>query len=162
MNLTTPSIRHILAPHDFSEVAEYALTYALFLAEKVGARVTLLHVYDDSPYGYPDARMTRDEFEMAVKESAACSLDAIQARARGLNIDVDASLRRGRPWEQIVAVAAETRADLIVMGTHGRRGVARALIGSVAEKVVRMAACPVLAVHFPASDHERAVVAERP
>ncbi len=162
MNLTTPSIRHILAPHDFSEVAEYALKHALFLAEKLSARVTLLHVYDDSPYGYPDARMTRDEFETAVKESAARSLDAIEARVRRLNIDVDASLRRGRPWEQIVTVAAEARADLIVIGTHGRRGVARALIGSVAEKVLRMATCPVLAVHLPAIDAERAIVADRP
>jgi nucleotide-binding universal stress UspA family protein len=63
---------------------------------------------------------------------------------------VSVVLRHGTPWTEIATVAREAKADLVVMGTHGRRGVARMLLGSVAERVVRTAPCPVLTVHGPA------------
>jgi nucleotide-binding universal stress UspA family protein len=148
-----PSIQHILVPHDFSDTAEHALTYAVALAEKFGARVTVLHAYEAPSYGYPDALVASFEFSAEIERAALVALKSVEARARRPNVEVDTVLRRGTPWVEITAAAKERKADLIVIGTHGRRGVARALLGSVAEKVVRTAPCPVLTVHGPAGEH---------
>jgi nucleotide-binding universal stress UspA family protein len=146
-----PDIRHILVPHDFSDTAEYALAYALVLAQKFGARVTVLHAYEVPAYGYPDALHVSLDLMPETERAIASSLEGVKARALRAKVDVDVSLRRGTPWAEITAAAMETKADLVVMGTRGRRGVARALLGSVAERVVRTAPCPVLTVHAPES-----------
>jgi nucleotide-binding universal stress UspA family protein len=156
-----PNIRHILVPHDFSDTAEQALMYAVALAEKFGARVTVLHAYEAPSYGYPDALVASYEFAAEIERAATIALKGVESRIRRPNIELDTMLRRGTPWVEITAAAKERKADLIVMGTHGRRGVARALLGSVAEKVVRSAPCPVLTVH--GSDGEQAdAVGARP
>jgi nucleotide-binding universal stress UspA family protein len=89
--------------------------------------------------------------EMAgqIQRAATTALDGVGSRAQRSGVKVDTVLRHGPAWSEILAVAAETKADLIVMGTHGRRGLARALLGSVAEKVVRTASCPVMTVREP-------------
>jgi nucleotide-binding universal stress UspA family protein len=143
------SIRHILVPHDFSDGAEYALAYAFVLSEKFDARVTVVHAYEVPTSGYPDAFITRSEFSAAIERNNAASLAEVKARALKAKVNVETSLRRGVPWVTITEAANELKTDLIVMGTHGRRGVARMLLGSVAEKVVRTAPCPVLTVHLP-------------
>lgn len=89
--------------------------------------------------------------------SARAALDGVVARHQGRGVEVDAILREGISWSEIVGLAASLDADLIVMGTHGRRGLARAFLGSVAEKVVRYATVPVLTVHTT----EPAPVAQR-
>lgn len=151
------NIQQILVPHDFSETAEHALAYALALAERFGARVTVLHAYEVPSYGYPDAVAASYEFSSAMERAAAVALKGVEDRARRPNITLDTLLRRGTPWVEIAAAAKERKVDMIVMGTHGRRGVARALLGSVAEKVVRTAPCPVLTVHGTQGEHADAV-----
>jgi nucleotide-binding universal stress UspA family protein len=135
--------------HDFSDTAEYAFGYALGIAKQFGARVTVVHVYDVASFGYPDAFVASFDWASEVERIASESLDGIVERARPSGVDVRTELRRGAAWSEIAAFAAESGADLVVMGTHGRRGVARTLLGSVAEKVVRVAPCPVLTVHLP-------------
>jgi len=142
-----PKIQHILVPHDFAEAADSALSYALAFAEKLGARITLLHAYEVPAYGYPDAFVASLEFSSQVEERASTLLQKVAAQARRPNVEIDAVLRRGAAWTEIVEAAERLPADLIVMGTHGRRGVSHVLLGSVAEKVVRCAPCPVLTVH---------------
>ena len=143
----SPKIEHILVPHDFSEAAEPALAYALMLAEKFGARISLVHAYERPVYGYPESLVEDFDFETKIDIAARKALEGVAARARGGAIPIAVLLRKGTPWKEIVDAVGQANADLIVMGTHGRRGVSRALLGSVAEKVVRSASCPVLTVH---------------
>jgi nucleotide-binding universal stress UspA family protein len=150
---TTTSIQHILVPHDFSETAENALSFALSLAEKLGSRVTILHVYETPAYAFPEGPALTLEMTVQIEKAAATALAAVAARARRPGVEATTQLRQGSPWREIDAAARQAHADLIVMGTHGRRGLARALLGSVAEKVVRTASCPVLTVHAPEASH---------
>ncbi|MGO9838639.1 MAG: universal stress protein [Polyangiaceae bacterium] len=76
----------------------------------------------------------------------------VVARAKRPGVAIDSTLRQGPVWSEILAAAKSPKADLIVIGTHGRRGLSRALLGSVAERIVRTAPCPVLTVHGPESD----------
>jgi nucleotide-binding universal stress UspA family protein len=142
-----PDIRRILVPHDFSETADHALSYALSLAKKFDARVTVLHAYEVPTLGTSEALVASLEFAAEVERVAGNALDGIAARARQSGMNIETMLRRGTAWTEINAIAEQTKADLIVMGTHGRKGVSRVLLGSVAEKVVRTAPCPVLTVH---------------
>jgi nucleotide-binding universal stress UspA family protein len=143
----TPNIQHILVAHDFSENAEPALAYAVAIAEKFHSRLTLMHAYERPTYAYPESLIEDFEFETKVDRAAAKALEGVASRVRSAAIPITVLLRKGKPSAEIVAAAEQTKADLIVMGTHGRRGVSRALAGSVAESVVRTATCPVLTVH---------------
>jgi nucleotide-binding universal stress UspA family protein len=146
-----PTIRSILVPHDFSETAQRALDFALHLAEPLGARITLMFAYDVIAYGFPEApSLAMDTTQ--IERAARTALENVASRARRPAVPVDCVLRQGPAWSEINAAALETRADLIVIGTHARRGVAHALLGSVAEKVVRTAPCPVLTVHGAAKE----------
>jgi nucleotide-binding universal stress UspA family protein len=148
---TTSTIRSILVPHDFSETAERALAFTLDLAAPLGARINVMFAYDVLAYGFPEApSMAMDTNQ--VERAARTALEGVASRARRPGVAVECVVRRGPAWSEINAAAKETSADLIVIGTHGRRGVARALIGSVAEKVVRTAPCPVLTVHGAANE----------
>jgi nucleotide-binding universal stress UspA family protein len=148
---TTTAIRHILVPHDFGDPSAAALTYAEHLARALGARITLLHVVEDPAEGGDDAAELVHQLAPALREHVSevllDALETVASRARGGGVAVAAKVRVGRPWCEIDAEAAEGGFDLIVMGTHGRHGLARGLLGSVAEKVVRTAPCPVLTVH---------------
>jgi nucleotide-binding universal stress UspA family protein len=147
----TSKIRSILVPHDFSETAQRAFDFALDLAAPLGARINLVFAYDVLAYGFPEApSMAMDTTQ--IERAARTALEGVASRARRPGVAVECVLRRGAAWSEINAAAKDTAADLIVMGTHGRRGVARALLGSVAEKVVRTASCPVLTVHAATSD----------
>lgn len=146
------NIQRILVPHDFSETAQRALCYAVDLAEKLGARVTIVHAYEIPVWGFPEGPALTVDIAGRLEKAARNALDAVVSRAQRPNVEVTAVLRHGPAWSEIDAVAKETKADLVVMGTHGRRGVARALLGSVAEKVVRSAPCPVLTVHGPETE----------
>ncbi len=149
----SPSIRHILVPYDFDESSSSALTYAVRLAAAVGAGVTMLHAVEDPSEGGDDAaELVHDLLPELAKRRfvlARGALEALAARARGDGVELSAKVRVGRAWCEIDAEAVEGAFDLIVMGTHGRHGLARGLLGSVAEKVVRTAPCSVLTVHAP-------------
>jgi nucleotide-binding universal stress UspA family protein len=142
-----PNIEHIVVAHDFSETTDAALAYATTIAAKFAARITLMHAYQRPADGYPEGLVDDFDFSSRIESAAAKALEGVAARARSNAIPIAVVLRKGTPWIEIVTVAEQTKADLIVMGTHGRRGVSRALLGSVAEKVVRTASCPVLTVH---------------
>jgi nucleotide-binding universal stress UspA family protein len=144
--MSTPIPQHILVPHDFSETADQALAYALDLAEKLGARITIVHAYE-VVYGFPESVQLTADLLGAVQSASRTALDSVLARARRPGVALDGLLRQGPAWSEINTLAREANVDLIVMGTHGRRGIARALLGSVAEKVVRTATCPVLTIH---------------
>jgi nucleotide-binding universal stress UspA family protein len=143
----SPLIRHILVPHDFSETADKALAYALTLAEKLGSRVTVLHVYEIPAYPFPEGPAMTIPMAAELEKASATALEAVVARSQRPGMKLETQLRQGAPWREIDEGARELKADLVVMATHGRKGLARALLGSVAEKVVRTAPCPVLTVH---------------
>jgi universal stress protein A len=140
----------ILVPTDFSETADAALEYAKTLAGQLGASLHLLHVFSD-PYAVaanaPDAGAALPPAlrERALEDAREClrrRLTPEEAERFAGTCDIVMGLTA----RQIVEFADENGIDLIVIGTHGRRGVAHLLLGSVAEHVVRVATCPVLTV----------------
>jgi nucleotide-binding universal stress UspA family protein len=147
----------ILVPTDFSEPATEALDYAIELSLKLGARITLLHAYEIPMIGFPDGALvaTADIAGHILNSAQAALNDAIAARkARG--VELTPVLKCGEPRGTILAVAKEVGADLVVMGTHGRRGLAHMLMGSVAEHVVRVSPLPVLTVRARAASDKQA------
>jgi nucleotide-binding universal stress UspA family protein len=137
----------ILVATDFSTLAQSALDWAIDLAVPLGARVTLAHVYDLPLVGLPDATlMVSAETAARLSDDAQAALNAEVARVSNRGVPVEGILRQGDPRDLISSVAAEARASFIVVGSHGRRGVARALLGSVAEDVLRRSAIPVAVV----------------
>jgi nucleotide-binding universal stress UspA family protein len=109
-----------------------------------------MHSYEIPIVGFPDgALVATADIAARMAEGSRAGLDAVLAKRTGGKIQVDGVLREGVAWEEINRVADELDADLIVIGTHGRKGLARALLGSVAENVVRTATRPVLTIHGP-------------
>jgi nucleotide-binding universal stress UspA family protein len=165
------AFHHVLVPTDFSDPANYALGYAVEEAVLNRAKVTLLHVLPadtrtDVHYvtgepvtgaqvdpmaggrvggpvllSYPEV-VRRDRSEEALTQLRDLVANAFQG-------PWDVAVAMGQPADAIARVAQERHADLIVMGTHGRTGLQHALLGSVAEKVVRLAPCPVLTIKQP-------------
>jgi universal stress protein A len=142
------SWKRILVPTDFSDPSGDALGTAMAFAELSGATLDLVHVAVEATYALPPpvdvASVPIDMTKLL--ERAAEGLAAEERRVRAAGITTDSATLVGRPDSEIVTRAAATKADLIVMGTHGRSGLAHALLGSVAERVVQHAHCPVLIV----------------
>jgi len=138
-------VHTILHPTDFSEYSEHALRTACALARDYGARLVPLHVAASPTIGYAEGIIPPDpeSYLEAVRDQLA-RLDVPD-----VGIQPDRRLEEGDPVSEILRVARETGADLIVMGTHGRTGLSRLLMGSVAELVVRRSSCPVLTVKTP-------------
>jgi nucleotide-binding universal stress UspA family protein len=138
-------IRSILYPTDFSESSDYVFHLACALARDYGARLLVLHVTPPPMVVYAGGVVLplsdRDKEEQWDKLR--------RLRARNPRVQVEHRLAEGEPAETILRVARETGCDLILMGTHGRTGLGRLLMGSVAEQVVRKAPCPVLTVKTP-------------
>jgi len=144
------TIRNILVPTDFTETSDKALDFALELAEKFDAKVTVMHSYEIPVLGFPDGALVATvDIATGIMESAKKGLDAVVTARTARGAKLASVLRDGNAWEEIKAVAEDLKADLIVIGTHGRRGIARALLGSVAENVIRTVKIPVLAIHGP-------------
>jgi nucleotide-binding universal stress UspA family protein len=141
--MATP--RSILCPTDFGESSKGAIDAAIDLAKLCDASVTLVHVYEAPVYPGPPFMPLMDEGP-AVEKAVRAALDAAVASAKTKLPGILGMLRRGRTWEEILAAAKETHADLIVMGTHGRKGLPHAILGSVAEKVVRLSPVAVMTV----------------
>lgn len=138
----------LLVPTDFGEASDKALAYAVGLAKKLGAEVVLLHSYEIPMVGFPDGAMVATaELTSRILEGAQAGLDRALARHKGEGVPMRALVRQGDAWRSVLDTAQEVSAGLVVMGTHGRKGLPRALIGSVAEKVVRTSPVPVLTVH---------------
>ena len=137
--------KQILVPTDFSPGSDYALAAATGLARRFVARLTLMHVAH-----------VPDEYEMfrrMVESAGDREMEARRKRVEEAGVPVDTFMTRGPAAQTIVETARGKDVDLIVMGTHGRTGLQQLLIGSVAERVVRLAPCPVMVV--PGALHEQ-------
>lgn len=141
--VSTSEPRRILAPVDFSRASLDALKHALALAQRYDAQLTLLHVIEPL---HPDMLIGTTGTQRAAREVAHQRLTKLWEDTKKAWPRTGRELREGHPVTTITALAKRTNADLIVMGTQGRTGLKRALIGSVAERVVRLAPCPVLVV----------------
>ena len=143
----------IVVPLDFSTCGELAWELARRLTDGRGGELILTHVMSEAPsWGEGPFTMHRAQHVLdSARQWVETELErrATDARARGLTVRV--ALRSATPWQENVDLATAERADLIVLGTHGRGGLGRALLGSVADRVVRMAPCPVLTVREPAA-----------
>ncbi len=142
-------LQHILIATDFGPASERAFDTAIDLAEKFGARLTVLNVLEPEIYPYPiggPAALPIDTLETQ-RTAAAKRLEADVAAAQKHVPGAQGVIRQGSAWPEIVAAANEGRADLVVVGSHGRRGLPHRLLGSVAERVVHMSRVPVLTVH---------------
>ena len=146
-------LKKILCPTDFSENSEHALQFALALATLSQANLQLFHVVE--PITYPQStelfEPVLDEVELMMKMEAAFQkqLEDQVAALKEEYSEITAKQVTGTTFLEIIKVARDEGADMIVMGTHGRTGLAHVLIGSVAERVVREAPCPVLTVKHP-------------
>jgi nucleotide-binding universal stress UspA family protein len=142
----------ILLPTDGSECSGKALAYALSFAKQYGARLVALHVIDQRwedqtrrTFGEVRPDILQEARERS-EEEARRIVGEVAEVAADLGVAVESRVMTGFPVEQIVRLAKELPVDLIIMGTHGRTGISRVFLGSVAEMVVRRAPCPVLTV----------------
>ena len=148
-------LSRILVSTDFSPASEYAVDYALGLAKQLSASVQICHCALQPDYelaglvspGMRTAAAAFIEQAMAMAHASRLELEHLADRKRALGVPLTVSMLEGRPADAIVAAARDSGADLIVIGSRSRPGVRHVLLGSVAEKVVRSAHCPVLVVH---------------
>lgn len=138
----------ILVPTDFGEPSEAALDAALEYARAFGAAVVVMHAFEIPVIGYPDGAMIgMADITVRLLEGAKTGLERQLKNRASSGVVMRSIVKEGDPYRMINETAEELGADLITMGTHGRRGLSRALIGSVVEKVVRTSKVPVLTVH---------------
>ena len=147
--MPTAEWKRICCPIDFSDASRAAMEVAADLARRFGAELVLLHAYPIPGYTFPDGsvvaspRMMQDLADQAEKHVEEWRVEAERLVGAG---KVTGEKAVGEPAAEILEVARARGADLIVMGTHGRTGLEHALMGSIAERVVRRAHCPVLTV----------------
>jgi universal stress protein A len=139
-------MRHLLVPTDFSEGSKQAFEYALGVSQTCGAKLTLLHVVELPSYlidGHASAHVTtalRDHMQGSAQQELARLLP----EGSGTPVQIARQVAVGVPHQKILEIAAAEQVDWIVMATHGRTGLSHLVMGSVAERVVRTAPCPVL------------------
>ena len=144
----TAQIKRILVPIDFSDCSMAALRYAASLAKQLDASLILLHVIDSlvAPLEMEYVHLNIKDFNAEREKHAKDKLAALARSEIDPTLPTVPVLRHGPPWEQIKDTARERKADLIIVGTHGHTGLKHLVLGSTAEKVVRLAGCPVLVV----------------
>ena len=146
---TMANFKHILLATDFGEASEHALELALELAARFESQLTLIHIWEFPSYEYLEGIPMPVDYAERLSEAArarmARTVDSIKTRCPNVKSIVSV----GVAWVDVLRVVEETRPDLLVLGTHGRRGLKRAILGSVAEKLVRSSPVPVLTVHAP-------------
>jgi nucleotide-binding universal stress UspA family protein len=143
--VTMSTFEHIFVATDFGESAMRALEVAINLAHEFESKLTLLHAYASPTSGYDYATGVLWPVD-ELSRTAKVELDKVLQKAKEQYSNIDVLLVCGEPWSKILETAERCGATLIVMGTHGRRGLSRVLLGSVAEKVVRLSPVPVLTV----------------
>jgi nucleotide-binding universal stress UspA family protein len=154
--MSMSTFERILVPTDFSPPSDHALEVAINLARKLGARLVLLHVWSMPYTAYSEGlNWPMDEMERAAKKE----LDDLHAETVKVYPATDAILRAGFEASAILEIIDIHAIDLVVMGTHGRRGLPRLLVGSVAERVVRLSPVPVMTV---SAGYEKKSVASAP
>lgn len=146
-----PLFRTIAVATDLSDASAPALRLATRLASEQHARLVLVHVLEIPSYVYAGVMQSPVDLVGPIEDAAKAELHEVFTRTKAEHSDTKSVLRRGVPSEQLLLAAAEEGADLIVVGTHGRTGATRLLLGSVAEKVVRLSNVPVVTVPSRAS-----------
>ncbi|MHC4182899.1 MAG: universal stress protein [Planctomycetota bacterium] len=140
------NLKKILCPIDYSDCSKEALKYAVSFAMKDEAKLYLLHVIDTHRFDeYLDKIIEQINIDEIIKQLKTRLLECVPEEIRN-DMKIEASVVQGIPFAEIISVVKKNKIDMIVMGTHGRTGIVHILIGSVAEKVVRKAPCPVLTV----------------
>jgi nucleotide-binding universal stress UspA family protein len=144
--------RRVLAATDLSDASVPVLELAIRVAKTSGAVLLIAHVYDEPHLAELSTAHVRlySEYERKIREDADSKVGLLVGRAREAGVEAEALLLSGFADEAIVQAAQEKGADLVVMGTHGRRGVSHFFLGSVAARVVATSPCPVLTLRGPA------------
>ena len=146
----TINIRKVLCPIDFSQHADLVVEWAAHLAEEHDSEVILLHAYHlPVEFQQLEGAYLPPDFWSNVKSEADQTLSKFAEELRKSGIDVETVVREGYPASVIIDEAADQSVDLIVIGTHGLSGLKHLLLGSIAERVVQKAHCPVLTVKAP-------------
>jgi universal stress protein A len=148
-------LHRLLVPTDFSKFSHTALSYAAAFAEKFEAELHLLHVVQNLALIIPDIIPVEPSLVPSLEQMTSAvhtAFDRLIAENQLPPLVIQRAVREGTPFYEIIQYAREANIDLIVMGTHGHTGLAHVLLGSVTEKVVRKAPCPVLTVRHP--EHE--------
>jgi nucleotide-binding universal stress UspA family protein len=153
------TLKNILVPHDFSDTSDAAMQYAVALARAFGARLQVLHVSEKARLDMSTAFPLKSD--LSIEDEIREHLSKIMSTRDFRELKPEFEVRTGTPYLEIVRYAKDRNVDLIVMGTHGRGFVAHAVMGSVAEKVVRHAPCPVLTVRYPRPELFTADATER-
>ena len=148
------AIKRILVATDFDESSKHALQLALELQTKFQAELTLVHVWELPSFGYMEVVPIPEEVLNQISKAAEVRMAALVASIEGQCPNTKSLVKMGNVHSEVLRVVAETGADLLVLGTHGRRGLQRALLGSVAEKLVRTSPIPVLTVHGGQDRHQ--------
>lgn len=145
------TIKKVLIPTDFSELSDQAIDIALPIVKQLGAEVIFLHVIErlDHP---DDMTALFDEGYAFMMDRSRALLNDLVIRANQENMTGESEIANGTPYIEILRMAEKMGADLIIMGTHGRKGLNHMLMGSQAERVVRMAVCPVTTIKTKTSD----------
>ncbi len=143
------TFKRILIATDFSDLARRAVDQGLALAGHHKAEAILVHVIENSWYAgtYGLGPLPIAEFEKEVRSAANTRMDKLLAEAVPAGVKCRKLIREGTPWAELAAAATDEKADLLVVATHGYKGIKHALLGSQAERVVRAAPCSVLVVH---------------
>jgi nucleotide-binding universal stress UspA family protein len=147
------NISRILCPVDFSPGSDKSLQYGIDMARNLGIPIHLVHVYEMPLYNVPTGIATEAgepgeayDFGKAVERELQSRLDKLAAQVDAEGLELSARLIQGPIAQSIVEHAQDLGVNLIVMGTHGRTGLDHLLLGSIAERVVRLSSCPVLTV----------------
>ena len=141
--------RRILVATDFTPASEPALEEAIELAKGDGTELLIAHAYQlpNVPEAESVAGDVYDEWVQSLRDRVVDRLKPLVEKAGSEGIRAEALILTGAPYEAITQAAEEQGADLVIMGTHGRKGVSRLFLGSVASRVISTAPCPVLTVH---------------
>ena len=153
LNKKKTGFKKILVPTDFSASSKAALDYAAVIAEAFQSEIALIHVIDSLAYSVTDTLIVVDH-QAALKATAEALIDNLYKECIERGLSATKAVVDGTPYREIIKKAEAEQVDLIVMGTHGRTGFERLLLGSVAEKVVRMSSAPVLTVRSPEMQKE--------
>lgn len=150
------NIRNIIVPTDFSNLSFTAFDYAKDIAKRWGAKIHVVYVLEKQPpfLAMRSLDVNEDQVMKSMEEQAKKQLEDAVKKFGKIDLDISPVLLKGVDYEELVKYSKKIKADLIVLATHGRTGFIHTLIGSVTEKVVRHAKCPVL-VTTP-TDEERA------
>ncbi|NTW82522.1 MAG: universal stress protein [Chlorobiaceae bacterium] len=139
-------INTILCPVDFSDAARKAVDYAREFAVSTGASIYLLHVVEPIPIPPVDASLNYIQIEEELEKAAQTDLNVLKDSLLSKGLKVDCGLETGNPSDIILEKVEELEVNFIIMGSHGRKGLNRLIMGSVADAVIRKAVCPVLIV----------------